>query len=102
MKNKLPAFTFRTLINKYGHYIKNKLGMDETAIQQDYENYKGMQPDSSERDYMWSLFQRMIIKGEGSDTYREMGSFIAQFKGMDGKQYQRLALVADFEHIKYQ
>jgi hypothetical protein len=100
MSKKLPAFTFRTLINNYGGYIGQTLGMDETAIQKDYEEYKELQPDGSVRDFMWSLFQRMILNGADDNVYRSIGRFVARFESKNGNQYHRLGLKMEFEAKK--
>lgn len=100
MGKKLPVFTFRTLINNYGHYIKAKLGMEEKDIETDFNNYKYIQSDSRVRDYMWSLFNKSIIKDDGIDIYREMGRFVARYEGKNGNQYHRIALKMEFEEIK--
>jgi hypothetical protein len=102
MESKLPAFTFRTLINNYGHFIKLKFGMDESAIEKDYNEYKVLQPGASVRDYMWSLFQRIVLKGGGSDTYFAMGVFVSRYEGKNGNQYHRIALKAEFEGLREQ
>jgi hypothetical protein len=97
MGNKLPTFTFRTLINNYGLFIKMNLGIDETSIEKDYENYKKMQPNASVRDYMWSLFQKSILKGADYHVFRAMGTFVAQYEGKNGNQYHRIGLIKEYE-----
>lgn len=102
MKKKLPAFTFRTLINNYGQLIKESLGWDETTIEKDYNKYKVIQPDASVRDYIWSLFNRIILNSGSSSTYHEMGRFVARYEGKSGNQYHRIALKQEFESLKEQ
>ncbi len=100
MGDKLPAFTIRTLINNYGGYIKSNLGMDELEIQKEHVEYMDKQPEASVRDYMWSLFQRIILNGGDSYTHWLMGQFIAQYEGKDGKLYQRLSLKQQLDAFK--
>ena len=99
MNGKLPAFTLRTLINNYGYYLKAKLGMDENDIEKEYQDFCSKQPDSSVRDYMWSLFNRSILRGGGMETYRSMGMFVARFEGKNGNRYHKIALEAQFKGL---
>ncbi len=74
--------------------------MDETAIEQDYSKYHVLQPNASFRDYMWSLFNRIILKGGDSSTYSEMGRFVARYEGKDGNKYRRIEFKIELEGIR--
>ncbi len=74
--------------------------MGEEAIEQDYNEYMVLQPDASVRDYMWSLFNRIVLKGSDSSTYSEMGRFVAMYEGKNGNRYHRIRLNEEFKRLK--
>lgn len=98
----MRTFTFRTLFNNYGWDIEKYLDLDEHQLELDYEHYQTQQPAASERDYMWSLFNRIILKDGDSSIYRAMGRFVSTYEGKNGNRYHRLALKDEFEGIKRQ
>lgn len=89
----MKTFTFKTLNNKYGYIIERYLGLDKEQLEEDYSKYTILQPNSPVKDYMWSLFNRMIIPKENRYIIcNSMAWFIAHYDERDGKQYNKLAI----------
>lgn len=91
--------------------ISDHLQLDEQGLESDYAKYQELQPQASPKDYMWSLFNRMLlVKKESLDkfyfkqkgVYASMAVFLALFEGKDGKVYDRLSHKAEIDGIRYQ
>lgn len=96
----MKTFNFQTLKNKYGDQIETVLGLDDYHLEQNYGEYTAKQPMASDRDYVWHLFNRMLIKSAGdyfmqSGIYHGMAVFIAIYEDRNGNQYKRLSLEAE-------
>ena len=96
----MKTFTFNTLKNKYGGQIQLVLGIDACQLERDYNEYSVKQPIASDKDYMWHLFNRMLIASAGdhfmqSSIYHGMAVFIAIYEGKNGNPYKRLSLEAE-------
>jgi hypothetical protein len=97
----MKKFTIKTLNNNYGHIIERYLGLDKEQLADDYSKYTILQPKASVKDYMWSLFNRMILSGGNpSMVYHSMAGFVSIYEGKDGKQYSKLAVKAELEKGK--
>lgn len=100
MGSKVKTFTVKTAWNKFGQAIQDTLKMDRGLLEEDFEQYKSMQPDASIKDYMWSLFNRILLETAGDYTtqsgiYYSMAIFLAEYESNNGNQYARLALAQE-------
>lgn len=96
----MESFTFRTLINKHGHHIEKVLGLTEQDLEQEYSEYLKVQPKGTPKDFMWGLFNRMLLESAGdyiiqSGIYHAMAVFVSMYEGKNGNQYARLALAQE-------
>lgn len=96
----MKTFTYSALKNRYGYQIEKVIGLNEQQLEEDFKQYQKMQPDATVKDYMWSLFNRMILNTAGdystqSGIYHSMAAFVAEYDGKNGNKYKRKSLAQE-------
>jgi len=101
----MKTFTIKTAWNQYGQLMGNVLGHDRESLEQDHAQYQIVQPAASVKDYMWGLFNRMLLESAGdfhtqSMLYHCMAVFRGIYEGKSGKQYNQLSHQASLDKIR--
>ena len=96
----MKTFTIKTAWNQYGQLIGDVLGHDRESLEQDFAKYQIVQPAASVKDYMWGLFNRMLMESPGdlhtqSMLYHSMAVFMSIYEGKNCNQYARQAIAQE-------
>lgn len=98
------TFTIKTAWNKFGQLIQDILGMDREQMEMDYEQYKLKLPAASANDYMWGLFNRMLLESAGdffkqSLLYHCMAIFMSRYEGRNGHKFKKLSIESSISKV---
>lgn len=101
----MKTFTYNVLKHRHGCHIEKVLGLSEQQLDEDFKQYQKMQPDASVKDYMWSLFNRMILNTAGnyltqSGIYHSMAVFVAEYDGENGNKFKRMSLAQEVNNAQ--
>ncbi|MBO0340942.1 hypothetical protein [Flagellimonas profundi] len=96
----MTTFTIKTAWNNFGRNLERISGMNREEFEQDFEQFKSMQPKGSVNDYLWGLFNRLIMENAHrpqtqSSIYHLMSVFISRYEGKNSNQYTRLRLAQE-------
>lgn len=93
----LKTFTIITAWSRFGQQIESILGMNRAELEQDYSEYQTRVQAATVNDYMWSLFNKMLLESSGDFhaqgmLYFSMYYFLEFYEERNGKQFKKLSL----------